>query len=510
MTEPRDTKEDGGENEERDRITELLDWSAAAARRMRLKRLSRNLWARSMQRFEERYHRGERDAQENERTSPPPDERIEVHSIWMVEVFPPSLSGRLGKALRKLPSGGIYRQPDEDLADEVARARRHPLGGWWWNLGVYNNTLGGPRPGTGRIDLPTSVDHLFLTMYLLAPSLACVVGQFVLNDDAASRIDAILRASYDTEALRRRDGSVTPRTPLFAKRELVSAEFDRLHDEGKDFFRSRLPGGFSDGLLDGYVPTCYFMTLDKVRPLTDDARLEYLDPVGVNMGHAALSSPDLPGLRLSNPTGVNRRPHTFFLAGKTDELFPNDDRLGGHGRGRGGFTVALHMRLNRFIAMWGLERTLLGYEMAFGRLRDSFSSAHPTSTRKNLAALSKAGMNIATVGGDALAVARDAQRLTDNERAFRHELVTFEPIQREMWRFEGSWTDVMRDDIRASAQRVGEAEASTRDLELTRASIISSRTNLALQWSLRWLTIVLVVLTIALVAIGVATLRAMD
>jgi hypothetical protein len=57
---------------------------------------------------------------------------------------------------------------------------------------------------------------------------------------------------------------------------------------------------------------------------------------------------------------------------------------------------------------------------------------------------------------------------------------------------------------------VGEAEASARDLELTRASIISSRTNLALQSSLRWLTVVLVVLTIALVAIGWATLRAMD
>lgn len=168
----------------------MLDWTAGVARRIRLKGLSRNLWARSMQRFEERHHRGERDAKENERTSPPPDERVEVHSIWMVEVFPPSLSGRLGKALRKLPSGGIYRPPDEDLADEVARARRHPMGGGWWNFGVYDNALRDPRPATGRIDLSPSMDHLFLTMCLLTPSLACVVGQFVLTDEAASRIEA--------------------------------------------------------------------------------------------------------------------------------------------------------------------------------------------------------------------------------------------------------------------------------------------------------------------------------
>jgi hypothetical protein len=495
---------------ERDPMGDLLDRGASLARRVGLRGLSRDLWARSAKRFTESYHRGARDDEENDRTSPPVDERIEVHSVWMVEVFPPSLSIRLGRALGRLPSGGIYRRPGEDLAEEVARARRHPLGGWWWNLGVLNNRALGPRPGGSTIELPDAVDHLFLTMYLMAPSLACVVGQFVLTDQAASRIDAILRARYSTEGVRQRDGSVLTRSPLTSKRELVAGELDHLHDACKSWFGVTIPGAFCDGLLEDHLPTCYFMTLDKVRPLTDEARLEYLDPVGINMGYSALASKNLPGLRLSEPTGVSRRSHTFYLAGKRDELFPNDDSLGGHGRGRGGFTVALHMRLNRFIAMWGLERTLLGYEMAFGRLRDSFSSTHPTSTRKNLAALSEAGINIATLGGDALAVARDAQRLTDNERAFGHELVTFEPVQREMWRFEGTWTDVMRNDIRASAQRVAEAEASTRDLELTRASIISSRTNLALQSSLRWLTILLVVLTIALVAIGFATLGAMD
>lgn len=153
---------------------------------------------------------------------------------------------------------------------------------------------------------------------------------------------------------------------------------------------------------------------------------------------------------------------------------------------------------------------MLGYEMAFGELRDSFSSIDTKSTRKSLVALTKAGINVATLGGDDLAVARDAQRLTDNEPAFGRELVTFEPVQREAWRLEGTWTDLMRGEIRASAKRVGEAESSARDLELTRASIVSSRTNLALQSSLRWLTVVLVILTIALVGIGLATLTAMD
>lgn len=505
---PPDTQLPEG-SDEHDRVVAMLDRVAGTARRVGLRRVSRNLSARAAKRFTERYHRGERDAQENERTCPPADEQIEFHSIWMVEVFPPSLSGRLGEALRDLPSGGIYREPEEDLAEEVARARRHPLGGRWWNLGVYDNATLKPRPGGGRIELSPSVDHLFLTMYVLAPSLTCVVGQFVLGDEAAMRIDALLRARYETQAIRRRDGSVPTLTPLFAKRELVSAELDRLHNECKAFFSKRLPGKFCEGLLDNHLPTLYFMTLDKLRPFTDEARVDYLDPLGVDMGHAALTSTELPGLRLSQQTGVKRRPHTFFLAGKRDELFPGDQELGGHGRGRQGFTIALHMRLNRFVALWGLDRTLLGYEIAFGGLRDSFSSVHPVSTRKNLAALAGVERTIASLGGDAQSVARDSQRLVDDERAFSYELVTFEPFQRDMWRLEGTWTDFMRREIGASSQRVREAEKSARDLELTRASIISSRTNLALQSSLRWLTIVLVVLTIALVAIGWATLAAM-
>src|ERR671915_1510800 len=92
----------------------------------------------------------------------------------------------------------------------------------------------------------------------------------------------------------------------------------------KAFDDAMVPGAFYDGLLEGHLPTCYFMTLDKVRPLTDQARVEYLDPVGVNMAYGALASTDLPGLRLSEPTGVKRRRHTFYLAGKRDELFLGD------------------------------------------------------------------------------------------------------------------------------------------------------------------------------------------
>lgn len=491
------------------RLDQVLDRGIRATHRLGLRSLSSYLAAIETMRSMNAHHSGARDAEENARTEPPKDERIELHSVWMVEVHPPSSSASLGKALRRLPQGGIYR--DQDLAEEVARARRYPLGGWWWNLGVFHQRgSGGRMPGEGTMDLPNHVDHLFLTMHLLTPSLACSVAQFVLDDEGASKIESILRKRYTTEGVRKPHGAVGVRDPLTFKRDLVAASLDGLHDGCKAWFRTYLPGAFCDGLLEEYLPTCYFLTLDQVRPLSEEARLGYLDPVGIDAGHSALVSEELPGLRLSSPTGVNRRPHTFHLAGKRDELFPDDRALGGHGRGRGGFTVALHMRLNRFMAMWGLERALLGYEMAFGRLRDSFAETHASSIRKNLAALGVASSNVAKLGGDAQAVASDALRLTGDQRAFERELVTFEPVQPELWRIEGNWTELMRDDIGLSAERVRQIESAARDLELTRASIVSSRTNLSLQASLRRLTVFLIVLTIVLVAIGWRTLQVMD
>jgi hypothetical protein len=498
---------DNEENpEERDRFGDLLDRGAQVAHRVGLKSLWRELSARSSQRFIERYHRGGHDDAENARTSPPDDEHIELLSVWVVEVFPPSSSSDLYAALRRLPDGGIFRQ--QDLAEEVARHRRYPRGGAWWNLGTFYRPDDRRVPGVGRIDLPSHIDHVFVELHMATPSLACVVGQFVLTDDSASRLEAILRTRYETKGIRNADGSVSERTPLFAKREDVAAAFDQLHDACKAWFVANFPGAFCGGLLDGYLPACYFLTLDGVRPFSDEARLEYLDPLGVDATYYALESDELPGLRLSSPTRVDPRPHTFLLAGKRTEVFAGND-LGGHERNRFGFTVALNRRLARFMAVWGFERALLGYEMAFARLRDSLARPESRSIKQNLKELSVASRNVATLGGDAQAIAADAGRLAGDERAFKRNLIEFDPVAPELWRIEGTWTDaVLRADVALSADRLAAVEATTRDLEVTRASIVSSRTNLVLQGSLRRLTWFLLVLTVVLVAIGWATLKA--
>jgi hypothetical protein len=486
----------------------LVEGAARALHRLGLKGAARRLRAMEMQRWLVSRHSGADDDADNARTTPPDNERVEFHSVWMVEVFPPSSSVTLGGALRRLPSGGIYR--DQDLGDDVARARRYPLGGSWWNLGVFYNRLhGAVRVGGAAVELPPQVDHLLLSLYAITPSLACAVGQFVLTDAAGSSLDSIVRTHYTTRAERKPHGAVGVRRPAEIKRDLVAEELDRVHDDCRSWFQDNLPGAFSQGLLDGRVPTCCFLTLKEIRPLSEESRLGYIEPLGIDMSSMALTSDDLPGLRLSESTGVHRTAHTFLLAGKTDEIFPGNNDLGGHGRGRDGFTVALWMRLNRFMAIWGLERTLLGYEMAFGRLRDSFAAARPASIRENLSSLAVASENVAKLSGDAQAVASDAGRLAEDRHLFEKELPIFEPVEPELWRLEGTWTEMLRDSIEVSARRVRENEAVARDLEVTRASIISSRTNLSLQVSLRRLTVFLVILTIVLVIIGAATLDAM-
>ncbi|MGH7929034.1 MAG: hypothetical protein ACREQV_14695, partial [Candidatus Binatia bacterium] len=329
-----------------------------------------------------------------------------------------------------------------------------------------------------------------------------------LADQGAKGIENILRTNYETRGIRKSDGSVSQRSPLYAKREDVAAVFEELHDSCRSWFLTNFPGAFCSDLLDGQMPTCFFMILDRVHPFSDETRHEYLDPVGLEGSYYALTSSELPGLRLSSPTRVDPRPHTLLLAGKRDEVFAGSD-LGGHERTRFGFTVALDSRLARFIAMWSFERALMGYEMTFAKLRDSLARPESSSIKESVKDLSVASRNVATLGGDAQALASDARRLTADERAFKYGLLEFDPVTPDLWRIEGSWTDaVLRGDIGASAGRLRAVESTVRDLEVTRASIVTSRTNLLLQRSLRRLTWFLVVLSLVLVAIGWATLEA--
>jgi len=486
----------------------LLSGAARTLRRVGLKRAASFLSAIESQRHAVAHYSGEADDKDNARTTPPKDERVQLHSAWMVEVFPPSFTSGLDRALRRLPSAGVLFL-DKSLADEVARARRYPRGGSWWNLGVFYNRLYGRRsPGSGWLDLPPQVDHLFLLLHLATPSLACAVAQFVTTDETASSLESILRSRHSTLARRKPDGVVQVSRPGEVKRDLVADELRHFHDNCRSWFSDVLPGAFSQGLLDGGIPTCWFLTLKQVRPFSDESRLDYVEPLGMELDFYALKADDLAGLRLSEPVTIRRPPHTYLLAGKEDEVFPGDDSMGGHGRGRGGFTVALLHRLDWFMAMWGLERTLLGYEMVFAKLRDSYAAMQPGSIRQNLAALTIAANNLAKLSSDAQAVGSDAGRLVDDQLRFEYGLPTFEPVQPDHWRLEGTWNDVLREEIGLSARRVRENEAAARDLEMKRASIISSRTNLTLQRSLRRLTWFLVILTVALIVLGAVTLDA--
>lgn len=508
MTERADGR--GPEDTVRGVGTKFVLGAARILRRLGFKRGALWMEAWDTQRWLVSRYAGAEDDKDNRRTTPPEDERVSVYSLWMVEVFPPSLSAILGRALRELPPGGIYRE--KDIAEEVARARRHSRGGSWWNLGFFINQLYGQgRVGGSRVTLPHQVDHLALSLHLVTPSLACAVGQFVLTDDAGSALESILRMHYSTRAERKRYGAVGIDRPAEIKRDLVADELSRVRNDCASWFRSHLPGAFCQGLLDGTVPTCWFLSLDKVKPFSDEAGLGYVEPLGLQMDYRALQSEDLPGLRLSEPTGVRRPAHTFFLAGKYGQVFPDEKDLGGHKRGRDGFTVALWMRWNTFMAMWGLERTLLGYEMAFAKIRDSFAALrNPPSLGQNLSSLAIANENLARLGADSQAVASDAALLASDPALFDREMPSLEPVQPRFWRGGERWNDMLKEGIELSARRVRENESAARSLEVTRASLVSSRTNLLLQVSLRRLTWFLVILTIALVVVAVATLRAME
>jgi hypothetical protein len=137
----------------------------------------------------------ERDPAENVRTAPPDDESIELPCIWMTEVYGPSRLPSLIAAVRRL--GWEREEHTSPLLSEgieawIARARLHPFGGSWLNLGPIarpgtTGFLGGPR----RAPLHPGVSHAYGLIRVLTPALTCLTMQFFLEPGLKEGFDTI-------------------------------------------------------------------------------------------------------------------------------------------------------------------------------------------------------------------------------------------------------------------------------------------------------------------------------
>jgi hypothetical protein len=344
--------------------TDRADRSPAAERTGALHKVRRYAHRRWPMRFSDPdlpMHEGvwrDRDAQENEETEPPPDERVDLLCVWATEYYTPAHIGRL---LQNLAALGWDNDEfgRRDAVRWIRELRERALGSGYFPLHAI------VRPDDKRsfsprrnCPLPDDVDYATGTIFSITSSITCVSIQFILRDSFTRRVNEALRTKYETrlEPLRRGYGV---HHPLLLKRAAVDAIRAEISALAADWFRTHLPGVFAAGLTGGEFPTCEFMMLRVGHPFTRMAdpagrAIGYLDPLDVEMDTYAWQSERVRALKFSELSfrQSRRRFHAVLAANEAD--LPEDDLKTYGGRDRSGLAAFIHDQIKDLLPVWGL------------------------------------------------------------------------------------------------------------------------------------------------------------
>jgi hypothetical protein len=446
------------------------------------------------------YHR-RTDPQRDAENRLPDDEKIGLHAIWALEYYTPAHVGALLNGLTRLGwDKSRHGSVDRNAVEWVRALRDHETGGSWLNLGVIYRPDQKGLFGLSRVaPLPDSFDYAFGQIVSLTPSITCVMIAFVPRDEVVQSFERNLRREYVT-TVDRRGTSYAIIDPYFGRCKAIRDLRQRLRLEAADWFKEHLPGVFSSGHLGNELPTCELMSLTNAAPFPvrnpgDPKPAPYLGQLGVSDDLDVWQSTSLQGLYFKWPLrsdddpkyhgvlvaqrAVLERPSLYDQSGTTEDSFPqvvNDH--------------AQHM-----LQLWGVLALLTGYQNAISRARDSDilgSSKLPSvSILSSLASLSNASR-------DVVPMAAELCQNGDRPPVWSRFAQDFAPVNDSFNGSEGL-TERLVHRIHERAAQMGQFDRTVRELITQRSAIVSAYENVRIQQHIRWLTIIIFVLTAAAV-----------
>lgn len=463
------------------------------------------------------WHRREVDPRENEETTPPDDEVIEMCCIWVTECYPPSHAAALLSGLKKL--GWDKRRPTDIYGDEVIgwleRQREHPYAGACLNLGHIVREGEGKRFGgiDERVaELPEGVDYAYGYVRNLLPSLTILTVQFVLDEHDAKSLEETACGAFETY-LEERDGVRHFASVANQKKETVQRVRAKLSERCCGWFRKQVPGLFSAVEEETPFPTCEFLTLDKARPferLPGGGGINYLWPLGMDNGADAWEGSNIPGVRLGLPSSFGQDQLALILAAKRDEMPSEEDFQMYGGKNRSGISNWLHQDAEGLMQMWTLNAMLRTYERRLAGLRDGAGEIDVRDPEGAAEKIQRAQSQLVKLSTDLLPLTSELSDLCEKEY-FPRLVPEFESLL-EYPEGRLKLGEVYRNDLSRRAARARELEGELREVVMTVGSVVgaisqerSARANLRLQGRLTFLTWVLVALTVVLVVIGIVT-----
>ena len=316
---------------------------------------------------------GQRELEENLETTPPSDERIELHCIWAVEFYTPSYADKL---LTSLSALGWDREqfPGRDTPESwVKKSRQNPRGGAWINLGIIR-TPEDPRPWPLRdrtAQLPEHVHYARGGLYSVTPSLTCAVICFVFEESYQGRLEEALRTERKTFTRPTARGHQIL-NPSVQKQEEVRSIRRECAAGALTWFRRNLPGIFSEGLLDNEIPTYELVMLRKQEPFPEqddeEPTPEYLRILGLDFSISTWTNPAKPQLKFAlDLMRQNSEHHSVFTLKVPD---PSDHTVF---HPYGSIDSFVDVTYQNTIGILATRTLVEGYSRRLNRLRDKIT-----------------------------------------------------------------------------------------------------------------------------------------
>ena len=433
------------------------------------------------------------DPKRNTETAPPEDEFIDLRCMWAVEFYTPAHVDALLSGFRKLGWDSKNRfNMRTSPTSWIQRLRQSSGGGGYMPLDLI-----GSVPGTinsrsrPNLSPPPHVQYMFGGLYVLTSSLTCVVMRFVFEKGFSTQFNKALRTERQTYIK-----SHTIYDPERQKIDHIRQVRADMAELAGRWFCENLPGLFSSGILGGALPTCEFVVLRQAEPFPPHREgnvrpPEYLSVLGMNSTFGVWQSEKTPDLKFTDLHWGDRAPqyHAILASRDSDSNKEKFEMSVDEG-------VIFSRAIEALLSRWAILSLLEGYSQRLNALRDS-SLFRPRLRQRSVRILKTLSHHVSYSVDIAVATAELISYAGENPW-FSNELETFKPCDEQRYEAGFTLTDSFRSAISERAIRLQKTDQSLRDHLAQYGSLLGAKENIRLQKTLRFLTVIIMLLTLAL------------
>jgi hypothetical protein len=414
----------------------------------------------------------------------PDTEHVTVPTLWIVELFPPSVAAELRRVVKTFDAG--IRVLGDSTAETVLSESRAGQGYSWFRLA----SVKAPHspaivPESRTQQLPDPFWLVELTALQLGTGLTAVVAQFHLTKSAATDLDREWHRDHEPR-IRRQGRRLATEDREWSAYSHTQQVRRHTHDLARQWMSRHCPGVFDAACEPQPLMDLLIVDEHKLGQRPPRATDSALRALGLTTHHYLIASPHVPQLAVSRtdpglcPTlGTSR---SWALWGNRAEVAQARSDLsmyGGKSDVPGAIGRAVNDDIRDFLVALSVTEMIATLQSQYAKVRDnarrqhdSFSSRYLKVLRQTLLTLS---IDVASCKVDVPAWWERAAQDIARFGFFYLNHHTSDGVPDEELKLEFDVTERLQTDHTADLAALAEADHTIRDILATVASLGAAR-----------------------------------